>query len=121
MTLSPGPHTISALDEAGLHLLYRRKVVLVVDLVESVSLMQSDELGVIKGWQAFVAHVNQFVLPARKGRMVKSLGDGLMIEFDAPRDAAAAAFVMHEWMEAHCVTDPGALQMHLRIGMHASM
>jgi class 3 adenylate cyclase/TolB-like protein/Flp pilus assembly protein TadD len=120
MTLSPGPHTISALDEEGLHLLYRRKVVLVVDLVESVSLMQADELGVIKVWQAFLAHVNQSILPAHEGRMVKSLGDGLMLEFDAPRDAAAAAFELHEWMDAHGTPAALRLPMHLRVGMHAT-
>lgn len=120
MTLPSEPHTISPLDADGLHLLYCRKVVLVVDLVESVSLMQADELGVIKGWQAFVAQVTQSILPAHEGRMVKSLGDGLMLEFDAPRHAAAAAFAMHDWMDAHGLSVAGGHTMRLRAGMHAT-
>jgi adenylate cyclase len=120
MTLNSDPPTISSLDEEGLHLLYRRKVVLVVDLVESVSLMQVDEWGVIKGWQAFLAHVTQSVLPAHEGRLVKSLGDGMMLEFDAPRQAAAAALAMHDWMASHNLPVAGGHTMRLRAGMHAT-
>lgn len=95
------------------------KVVLVADLVESVSLMQRDELGVIQRWQAFLAHVTQSILPANEGRLVKSLGDGLMVEFDSASRAAASAMAMHRWMEAQ---QGGADQivMRLRIGMHGT-
>lgn len=52
-----------------------QKVVLVADLVGSVSLMQRDELGVIQSWESFVQHVTQVIMPEGQGRLVKSLGD----------------------------------------------
>ncbi|MEJ8811933.1 tetratricopeptide repeat protein [Variovorax ureilyticus] len=120
MTQESDPHTISALDDEGLLLRRRRKVVLVVDLVESVSLMQADELGVIKGWQALVAYVTQSILPGNEGRMVKSLGDGLMLEFDEARHATATAFAMHAWMATRSHPLADGHTMNLRAGVHAT-
>ena len=57
------------------------RTVLVVDVVESVRLMQEDEAGTVQRWRAFVDHVVHRLLPGQDGRLVKSLGDGLMLEF----------------------------------------
>lgn len=118
MTLSSGPNNMPSLADPGFILQRRRKVVLVVDLVESVSLMQADELRVITRWQAFLAHVNQLVLPANEGRLVKSMGDGLMVEFESAPNAVAAAMAMHAWMNAglHDI----APFMQLRAGLHSA-
>lgn len=97
-----------------------RTVVLVVDLVESVSLMQADELGVIQRWQAFLTHVTHEVLPASGGRLVKSLGDGLMIEFKEASRASAAALAMHRWMESCCEPIASGERLLLRAGLHAT-
>lgn len=105
--------------DAGFNLQRHRKVVLIVDLVESVSLMQADELGVIQRWQAFLAHVNQVILPANQGRLVKSLGDGLLVEFEAARQGVDAALAMHQWMNLYSADAP-APQMHLRAGLHCA-
>ena len=118
MTLSSGTHNMPSLAETGFSLQRHRKVVLVVDLVESVSLMQADELGVITRWQAFLQHVNQVVLPANEGRLVKSLGDGLMVEFESAPRAMAAASAMHAWMaESYLEADR---PMRLRAGLHSA-
>src|SRR5205085_887511 len=79
--------------------LRQQKVVLVADLVGSVSMMQRDELGVIQSWESFVQHITQVILPARQGRLVKSLGDGLLAEFDSAHDAVASALAMHRWIQ----------------------
>jgi class 3 adenylate cyclase/tetratricopeptide (TPR) repeat protein len=96
----------------------KQKVVLVADLVGSVSLMQRAEVGVIHSWESFIQHVTHDVLPERKGRMVKSLGDGLMAEFDSAQDAAAAALAMHRWIQR---VSPQDRPMRLRIGLNASL
>ena len=57
------------------------KVLLVLDVVESVRLMEEDEAGAVQQWQRFVSHVVHEVWPMHAGRLVKSLGDGLMREF----------------------------------------
>ncbi|CAN7674312.1 hypothetical protein LJR290_005382 [Variovorax sp. LjRoot290] len=115
--MSANPPTTAAPD-ADLGLPHHSTVVLVVDLVESVSLMQNDEAGAISRWLAFVAHVDHIIVPETKGRMVKSLGDGLMLEFDSAQRGVAAALAMHAWMKAEC----SAMQtsMSLRIGLHSA-
>ena len=87
------------------------RTVLVCDVVESVRWMQADEAGAVQQWQSFVEAVKSKVMPQFGGRMVKSLGDGLMLEFadaaiapsiaihptappHAPRAALGAAFAM---------------------------
>ena len=56
------------------------KVLLVMDVVESVRLMEQDEDDFVQRWQRLVEQV-EALLPAHGGRIVKSLGDGLMVEF----------------------------------------
>ena len=109
-----------SLTDAGPGLQHQRKVVLVVDLVDSVRLMQADELGVIHRWQDFLAQVNQVVLPAQQGRLVKSLGDGLLLEFERPQQAVAASAAMHAWMATRCPPLASGERIALRAGTHAS-
>ena len=56
------------------------KVLLVMDVVESVRLMEQDEEDFVQRWQRLVEQV-EALLPDHGGRIVKSLGDGLMVEF----------------------------------------
>ena len=58
-----------------------RRTLVVVDVVESVRLMQAHEADVINRWRRFVHEVQTQVLPPFGGRLVKSLGDGLLLEF----------------------------------------
>lgn len=97
-----------------------RTVVLVTDLVESVRLMQADEIGVIQRWQAFLTDVTKTILPASHGRLVKSLGDGLMVEFSNSAEAAAAAMAMHQWMERCCQPLASGDRLLLRAGFHST-
>jgi class 3 adenylate cyclase/TolB-like protein len=96
------------------------RTVLVADVVESVRLMQEDEAGTVQRWRAFVDHVVHQLLPGQEGRLVKSLGDGLMLEFPRVNTAIGIAFAMQE-AAAHANVDvaPGR-KLHLRIGIHVS-
>ncbi len=76
------------------------KVVLVVDLVESVRLMENDEALTIRRWQSFLRRVTDDVLPQTRGRLVKSMGDGLMAEFTDARRAVVAALALHDAADA---------------------
>src|SRR6185369_6730541 len=98
----------------------RYAISLVVDLVESVRLMQEDEAGVIQRWQTFSNHVQEATLPAFGGRLVKNLGDGLMIEFKTAAEAVAAAAEMHGWMAARCAPLANGDRLALRAGLHAA-
>ena len=114
---APPPNFAQA--AAGHDLQRHERVVLVADLVDSVGLMLKDELGVIRRWGAFMGQVTLHILPANEGRLVKSLGDGLMAEFNGAPQAAACALAMHRWFD-ESQQDASEAPMRLRIGMHAA-
>lgn len=95
-----------------------RRAVVVVDVVESVRLMQADEAGVIERWRRFVSLVRTQVLPAHAGRMVKSLGDGLLLEFAAVPPAVRAAMEMQAAIREQAPLGAGCGPMQVRIGLH---
>lgn len=96
------------------------RTVVVVDMVESVRLMEQDEDDTVRRWQAFVREVTQRLLPEGAGRLVKSLGDGLMLEFESVPPAIQCALAMHHAAE-HCnVGLPADRWMCLRMGAHVS-
>ena len=95
------------------------KVVLVVDLVESVMLMAANEAAVVQHWQGFVGFAYEQVYTQR-GRVVKSMGDGLLAEFDEPADAVKTAFALHGYFAPINRRLPPDQQLHLRAGINAS-
>lgn len=95
------------------------KVLLVVDVVESVRMMEEDEDGFVKRWQRFVDDTVDRLLPMYAGRLVKSLGDGLMLEFAEANRCAAAAFEMHKLIGELSHQSPRQ-PLHLRMGAHVA-
>ncbi len=79
--------------------------------------MGQDEEGVVRRWVNLVDHVVTRVLPGAGGRLVKSLGDGMLLEFGDVRSAASAAFAIQQ----HSAQGNSGLaadeQMLLRMGM----
>jgi adenylate cyclase len=67
------------------HIAWANRAVLLVDIAESVRLIEQDESGVISRWIDFVEQVRTDVLPRHGGRLVKSLGDEcfwISVKFD---------------------------------------
>lgn len=98
----------------------KQEVVLVMDLVESVRLMAANEAEVIGHWCGFVQHATGSVLPRRNGRMVKSLGDGIMAVFDSPHDGVAAALELHRYFDHVNSGLPDDRKLYLRAGLNAT-
>ncbi len=96
----------------------QRRVILVVDWVESVRQMAMDEVRGIACWRAFVDRVRADVLPRTKGSLVKSLGDGLMLTFSHESQALVAAFALVRHAQAASGASLG-IDLSLRIGVHA--
>jgi class 3 adenylate cyclase len=96
------------------------QVVMMLDVVESVRLMERDESGFILRWRHFVRDARERVLPACSGRIRKSLGDGLMLEFtDAGQAMHAAVALLQVAREG----DDDALperRMQLRVAAHVA-
>ena len=96
-----------------------RRAIVVVDVVESVRLMQEDESGFIDRWRRFVNEVRTAVLPAHGGQLVKSLGDGLLLAFERVPQAVAAALAMQQRVSAPA-SPAGAPPPACRIGIHVA-
>jgi adenylate cyclase len=104
-----GPHSTRA----------RRSAIVFADLVESVRLYQVHEAITIERWLLFVEQARALV-PRHGGRLVRTAGDGLLLDFGAVAGATAAAFELHELMPALNTGVPDAAAMWLRIGIHVA-
>lgn len=98
----------------------QRRAIVVVDVVESVRLMQANEADVIDRWRRFVNEVRTQVLPVHGGRLVKSLGDGLLLEFENVPAAVAAATDARQRIAPFNLGRSAALAMRLRMGVHVA-
>lgn len=96
------------------------RTVLVVDVVESVRLMQEDEAGTVHRWRSCVDKIAHDIVPAHGGRLVKSLGDGLMIEFSHSPPAVDAAIAIQQLSERGNEGLAESRKMRVRIGVHVS-
>ncbi|NMM04754.1 adenylate/guanylate cyclase domain-containing protein [Polaromonas sp.] len=96
------------------------KVLLVMDVVESVRLMAFDEDDFVRRWQQLVQQVEQRILPQHGGRIVKSLGDGLMLEFANAAGCVRAAFDLQIFSRLANQDLAEDRQMHLRMGGHVA-
>lgn len=94
------------------------KVLLVMDVVESVRIMEQDQDGFVRRWQELVEHAEKQVLPLHGGRIVKSLGDGLMLEFANAQGSVKAAFAIQHYSQQINFGLRAEHQIHLRIGGH---
>lgn len=123
MTTPPTPSTPSQAEAAPSTAALppmRHKTVLVIDLVESVRLMAANEAQVVRLWRGFVQFATNEVLPARGGRLVKSLGDGLLAEFEHPAQAVRAALQLHRHFDDANRGLPALQQLYLRAGINAT-
>ena len=95
----------------------KKRTVLIVDIVESVRLIQRDERASILNWLAVVDHVEGVLLKQFQGRLVKSLGDGLLLEFERMGDALKVAFGIQDFSRDQNATLPDDRKVLLRMGL----
>jgi TolB-like protein len=91
-----------------------------MDVVESVRLVEDDESSFVTRWLELVSHVKTVVLPECNGHFVKSLGDGMLLDFEDVKSAIAAAFaILHACSRANLGHSPEQ-HLSLRMGMEIS-
>jgi len=98
----------------------RLRAVLFVDVVDSVRLIQDDAEGTVNRWREFVSIVIRDELPRARGRMVKHLGDGMLIEFESVIAAVECALAMQSRIERGNADMEPHRQIHLRMGIHVA-
>jgi adenylate cyclase len=107
--------------DGGNHGLRReRRAVLVVDVVESVLLLREDEIGFITRWRSIVSEVRRELLPPQDGRFIKSLGDGMLLDFPTARGAATAALGLRQSLEIANHGRGTATTLSVRMGIHVA-
>jgi adenylate cyclase len=95
------------------------KVIVVADVVESVRLMELGEQDFIGRWHRFV-NFAQEQATLHAGRLHKSLGDGLMLEFADEAGCVRAALAMQAWFRDVNQGLQPEEHVHLRIGAHVA-
>jgi adenylate cyclase len=102
------------------HMAWATRAVLLVDVVESVRLIEQDEVGAISRWLALVEDVRADILPSHNGRLVKSLGDGMLLDFSEVRSAVSAALAVQDASERRNASLPAEQKIMLRMGLEVS-
>ena len=96
----------------------QRRAIVFADLVESVRLMQDHEADAIDRWRRFAAQVREHMVLAWGARVVRTAGDGLLIECEAGAGAVGLALALHDSLSDSNKTRPINEAMVLRIGIH---
>jgi adenylate cyclase len=96
------------------------RAVLLVDVVESVRLIEQDEEGFVSRWLALVEQVKSDITSECGGRLVKSLGDGMLLEFDDVRSAVSAAFAIQHVSHRANLDIGSERHILLRMGLEIS-
>lgn len=91
---------------------------LFADIVDSVEKIRLDPDGTVARWRTFVAEITHHELPSHQGRIVKLLGDGMLIEFTSAAGAVDCALALQARIEQSNADVDVGKQLHLRIGVH---
>ncbi|MXN64908.1 hypothetical protein GR183_08310 [Stappia sp. GBMRC 2046] len=95
----------------------RPKAMLFADVVGSARLFKSGEEDTVRAWLAFVDFLKDSLLPSHDGRMVKTLGDGVFVEFEDVADAVRFSIAMPRELAKVNAGLPPERAMQLRIGI----
>jgi adenylate cyclase len=96
----------------------RLAAILAADLVGYTRLMSADEAGTLARLKALREDVLEPIVAAHQGRVVKLIGDGLLVEFTSAVEAVACATEWQEHVvEQEAARDPNA-RLQFRIGIN---
>lgn len=95
-----------------------RCTIVVLDVVESVLLAQLHEADFIGRWRRLVQYVLTDVLPRFNGKLVKSLGDGMLLAFEQAPQAVTAALEVRHYLKQLNAGRTADAQIRLRFGIN---
>jgi adenylate cyclase len=96
----------------------RLAAILAADVVGYSRLMQIDESGTLAGLKKRRTEVLRPAVESHRGRIVKFMGDGVLIEFPSAVDAVECAVGLQQGMEGANVGLPAERRIVLRIGIN---
>src|SRR6516162_8865985 len=96
----------------------RLAAILAGDVVGYSRLMGSDEVGTLSSLKTHRRELTDPVIAAHRGRIVKTTGDGVLIEFASVVDAVACAVAIQRGMMTRNADVPEEKQIIFRIGIN---
>src|SRR5215813_14144371 len=96
----------------------RLAAILAADVVGYSRLMQQDEAGTFAALKARRKGVLEPLIAKHQGRVVKLMGDGVLIEFASAVAAVECAVELQEAMDAANADVPDDRQIVLRVGVN---
>jgi adenylate cyclase len=93
---------------------HRFAIVMCADVVGYSRLMGIDEEGTLAALNAVRRNLVDPAISAHKGRIVRSMGDGLLVEFNSVVDAVACAVKMQGEMPEHTAEMPADRRIQFR-------
>ncbi len=97
----------------------RLAAILAADVVGYSRLMGADEAGTISALKALRQDVIEPLVAAHRGRIVKLMGDGLLVEFQSVVDAVDCAVAWQTRPEKNPGEGPGGAPLKFRIGINS--
>jgi adenylate cyclase len=96
----------------------RLAAIFCADVAAYSRLMGSDEEGTLAALKSHRRELIDPLIAQHQGRIVKTTGDGMLIEFASVVDAVRCAVVMQQGMEDRNATVPEAQRIRFRIGIN---
>ena len=96
----------------------RLAAILAADVVGYSRLMEEDEAGTILALKAHRSDLIDPTISDHNGRIIKEMGDGLLVEFASVVDAVACAVAVQNGMAGRAACEPDGRQFRLRIGVN---
>jgi adenylate cyclase len=93
------------------------RAILIADIVESVRLLERNEAETISHWLVILDRLGSEIFPAFHGRLVRNLGDGVLVEFEQVTNAISAAFAIQQACHHDNIGRPADSHIMLRIGI----
>ena len=96
----------------------RLAAILAADMVGYSRLMKEDEAGTLAALQAHRQELIDITIAEQHGRIVKLMGDGVLVEFASVVDAVACAAALQRGMAERNAEVPAERRMEFRIGIN---
>jgi adenylate cyclase len=96
----------------------RLAAILAADVAEYSRLMGSDEEGTLANLKALRKAIVDPTITEHRGRIVKTTGDGLLVEFASAVDAARCAIEVQNGMAKQNTDVPPDARIEFRVGIH---
>ncbi|MSO74262.1 MAG: adenylate/guanylate cyclase domain-containing protein [Alphaproteobacteria bacterium] len=96
----------------------RLAAIVSLDVVGYSRLMEADEAGTFARLKAYRQELAEPTIAARNGRVVKLMGDGMLVEFASAVDALACAIALQRGLAERNAANPTLPRIEVRAGIN---